>query len=81
MNPLAAGQSESATLDVTLPTALTNGAGTYYVIGKADANSNVSEANEANNNKVSAVLTLQAPDLTVSALSTSKSGVGPGESF
>ncbi|WP_295578622.1 CARDB domain-containing protein, partial [uncultured Lamprocystis sp.] len=49
VNDLSAGQSESATINVTLPKTLSNGAGAYYVIAKADADSDVTESNENNN--------------------------------
>ncbi|MDD5434392.1 MAG: DUF1566 domain-containing protein [Nitrospira sp.] len=46
---LAAGATDAGTTSVTIPTGTLSG--TYYIIGRADADAVVAETNETNNNK------------------------------
>jgi Ca2+-binding RTX toxin-like protein len=76
VSPLATGLSESDTDTVYLPDDLA--LGTYYLIAAADGDRELSEASEANNSRA-VQLTVGAPDLIVSALTTDKTVYSAGE--
>jgi subtilase family serine protease/subtilisin family serine protease len=69
--PLAAGTASTASTSVTIPAGTT--AGTYYIIGKADADAVVAEVNE-NNNDTQNVSVLIGPDLVVPSLAVRSTG-------
>jgi len=71
---LAGGsQYSSATTKLAIPDATPDG--TYYVCAYSDSGQMVDELNEANNTRCTAATYLIGPDLAVSALSATKSGV------
>ena len=63
--PLAAGESNTASTTLTIPSGTASGA--YWVLAKADVNAAVLETQEGNNVKPSGVIWI-GPDLIVSAL-------------
>jgi subtilase family serine protease len=73
---LAIGASDTATTTLTVPD--TTGAGSFWVIAKADAPGVISESGETNNTRIALVRI--GPDLTVSAL-TASAIAGPGNSI
>jgi subtilase family serine protease len=71
---LAPGTSSTGTTTVTIPAG--TGAGTFYIIAKADAANVVTETNEANNTRSKSISI--GPDLTFSSLSLSPITVAAG---
>ena len=69
--PLAASATSAATTPVTVPAGTPTG--TYYILVKADANSEVPEVTETNN--VSYGVTKVGPDLTVFSLASVSTAV------
>jgi hypothetical protein len=67
---LSAGGYSSGSTNMAIPCG--TAPGTYYIIGRADADNVIAEANESNNDAyVSTTVAVARPDLTVSSLSAS----------
>lgn len=74
VDPLSAGVSSPATVPLTIPAGTASG--NYYILARADADSQVSESVESNNSAAAAIK-ISSPDLVVSSLSVpSSSGAG-----
>jgi subtilase family serine protease len=77
---LAAGASNTATLNLTIPAATPPN--TYHVCAKADRLNAVIETDETNNTLCSSTTVIvPPPDLTMTAVSTTATAVPPGKTF
>lgn len=75
---LLGGSNSTANLNLTIPGSLN--AGTWYVLGIADANNEVVETNESNNTVGSQIILLPKPDLFIVSANANPSYIFDGES-
>jgi subtilase family serine protease len=78
---LAPGATSPATTPVTIPS--NQSAGTYYVIVRADSAvmEEVTEADETNNTRATAAITVVRPDLAVLSVTATPGATAPGASL
>jgi subtilase family serine protease len=76
---LAAGATSSGPVTVTMPASQT--AGTYFLIVRADAGNEVTEASETNNERANAVQFIVGTDLTPTATPATPTAKAPGATF
>jgi subtilase family serine protease len=76
---LAAGASSTATTKLNIP--LTTPAGSYYICAKADASGAVTELDENNTRCSPGPITVTAPDLVMTAVSTTAVVIFPGKTL